>query len=576
MDSDVPPVYIDTSVPVSARIWNYWLGGKDYYAVDKEAGDQFAGLYPGIFDEARASRYFIARVVRYLAGEAGIRQFLDIGTGLPSHDNTHEVAQRVAPDSRIVYVDNDPLVLAHARALLTGVATGSTDYIDADLNDPDTLLQAARGKLDFSRPVAIMLMGVLAHIGNPEVDGDSAVQSIVGRLKAALPPGGYLAVYDSSDVDPGLNDALRKYNESGAEPYRVRSRDQIARYFDGLEMVEPGVVPIQQWRPDNSPFDPPRHLTNVGGVARKPLSQRLPGVSVKLPETGDSQAVGYGQAGPTAVRMLLGARLRNLREAAGVGREQAGYAIRGSESKISRLELGRTGCKLRDVSDLLDLYQVSEDERATLLAMAESANTPSWWQQYGDAVPAWFAPYLGLEQAAETIRSYEVQFIPGLLQTQDYARAVLQIAAGDNPELDTEQQVSVRMSRQEILHRPVPARLWAVIDEAALRRPVGGASVARAQLGHLIEMARLGHVNIQVSPFSLGSRAVAGGPVTLLRFPEAELPDVVYLEQHATAVYLSKPAERLYYRNVLNRLATEAPPPDSTEAILSQILEETR
>ena len=278
MDSDVPSVKIDTTVPVSARIWNYWLGGKDHYPVDKEAGDQFAQLYPGIFDEARASRYFIARVVRYLAGEAGIRQFLDIGTGLPSHDNTHEIAQRVAPDSRIVYVDNDPLVLAHARALLTSNAAGSTDYIDADLNDPDALLRVARDKLDFSRPVAIMLMGVMAHIGNPEVDDDRAVQSIVGRLKAALPSGGYLAVYDSSDVDSGLNDALRKYNESGADPYRVRTRDQIARYFDGLELVEPGVVSIQHWRPDNSPFDLPENLTNLGGVARKPLSHRLPGV----------------------------------------------------------------------------------------------------------------------------------------------------------------------------------------------------------------------------------------------------------------------------------------------------------
>ena len=286
MDSDVPSVKIDTTVPVSARIWNYWLGGKDYYPVDKEAGDQFAQLYPGIFEEARESRYFIARVVRYLAGEAGIRQFLDIGTGLPSHDNTHEIAQRVAPDSRIVYVDNDPLVLAHARALLTSNVAGSTDYIDADLNDPDALLRIARDKLDFSRPVAIMLMGVMAHIGNPDVDDDRAVQSIVGRLKAALPSGGYLAVYDSSDVDPGLNDALHKYNESGADPYRVRSRDQIARYFDGLELVEPGVVPIQQWRPDNSPFGLPENLTNLGGVARKPLSHRLPGVETETQPKG--------------------------------------------------------------------------------------------------------------------------------------------------------------------------------------------------------------------------------------------------------------------------------------------------
>jgi hypothetical protein len=269
MDSDLPSAKIDTTVPVSARIWNYWLGGKDYYPVDEEAGNQFAQLYPGIFDEARASRYFIARVVRYLAGEVGIRQFLDIGTGLPSQDNTHEIAQRVAPESRVVYVDNDPLVLAHARALLTSSAAGSTDYIDADLNDPDGLLRIARGKLDFSRPVAIMLMGVLAHVGNPEEHDDRVVQSIVGTLKDALPSGGYLAIYDSSDVDPGLNDALHKYNESGAAPYRVRRPDQIERYFDGLELVDPGVVPIQEWRPDHTPFDPPKDLTNLGGVARK-------------------------------------------------------------------------------------------------------------------------------------------------------------------------------------------------------------------------------------------------------------------------------------------------------------------
>lgn len=296
---------------------------------------------------------------------------------------------------------------------------------------------------------------------------------------------------------------------------------------------------------------------------------------MNLSETRDSQAGDYGETGPTAVRMLLGARLRKLREAAGVSREDAGYAIRGSESKISRLELGRTGCKPRDVSDLLSLYQVSEDERATLLAMAGSANAVGWWQQYGDAVPAWFAPYLGLEQAAAVIRCYEVQFVPGLLQTPDYARAVFRIETGSHPELDTEQQVSVRMRRQQILRRPRPARLWAVIDEAALRRPIGGVAVTRAQLEHLIEMARLPHVSIQIAPFSLGGRAVASGPITVLRFPEAELPDVVYLERHATAVYLGKPADRLYYWNILNRLVTQAPPSAGTEAILLRILRET-
>jgi S-adenosyl methyltransferase len=278
MDSEIPAqpfAKIDTTVPVSARIWNYWLGGKDYYQVDKVAGDQFAQVYPGIFDGARASRYFIARVVRYLAGDAGIRQFLDIGTGLPTQDNTHEIAQRVAPDSRIIYVDNDPLVLAHARALLTSSAEGGTDYIDADLNDPDALLRVARRKLDFSRPVAILLMGVLAHIGNPAEDNDRATRSIVNELKAALPSGSYLAIYDSADVDPLLNEALRDYNESGAAPYRVRRPDQISCFFDELELVDPGVVPIQQWRPEHTPFGPPKNLSNnLGGVAKKVLSNK--------------------------------------------------------------------------------------------------------------------------------------------------------------------------------------------------------------------------------------------------------------------------------------------------------------
>lgn len=283
------------------------------------------------------------------------------------------------------------------------------------------------------------------------------------------------------------------------------------------------------------------------------------------------RAPGYQQAGPMAVRMLLGTRLRKLRETAGLSREDAGRVIRGSESKISRLELGRTGFKRRDLNDLLNLYAVDADERAMLLAMAEHANAPGWWQAYSEAVPAWFEPYLGLEQAAEIIRTYQVQFIPDLLQTPNYAYATLLIGSDDSPVL-TGQRVSLRMRRQQILHRPSPPRLWAVIDEAALRRPIGGTAVARAQLRHLIEMSRLGHVNIQVAPFSSGSRAVADGPVTMLRLPETELPDVVYLEQHRNALYLTKAADRLYYWNVLNRLATEALPPDDTESILSQIL----
>jgi len=253
---------IDTSVPVSARIWNYWLGGKDYYPVDKEAGDAYAKVYPGIFTYARSCRYYIGRTVRFLAGEMGIRQFLDIGTGLPSHDNTHEIAQRAAPGARVVYVDNDPLVLAHARALLTSSAPGSTDYISGDL-------EIARQKLDFSRPVAIMLMGVLGNVGNPAEDDDHFAWSAVRELAGALPSGGYLALHDTVDTDPAHNAALEYYNQTGAVPYNARRPDQIIRWFDGLELVDPGVVPIHEWRPDPSPF-PSTQVPSLGGVGRKP------------------------------------------------------------------------------------------------------------------------------------------------------------------------------------------------------------------------------------------------------------------------------------------------------------------
>jgi hypothetical protein len=260
---------IDITVPVSARIWNYWMGGKDYYEVDQEAGDQFLALYPGIADMARASRLFIARTVSYLAAEAGIRQFLDIGTGLPSNDNTHEVAQRIAPECRVVYVDNDPLVLTHARALLTG-KQGTTDYIDGDLNKPADIVSIAREKLEFSRPVAIMLMGIIGHIGNPEEDDDRFARSVVDQLKQALPTGGYLALYEATNTIQAHNEAIRQYNESGAVPYHLRSEQQVVRFFDGLEAVGPGIVPIQDWRPDTRSAGLPRDINAWGGIARKP------------------------------------------------------------------------------------------------------------------------------------------------------------------------------------------------------------------------------------------------------------------------------------------------------------------
>jgi len=255
---------IDTTVPHSARIWNYWLGGKDHYPVDREAGEAFLQVYPDMVDVARAVRRFLARAVGYLAGEAGIRQFLDVGTGLPTSENTHEVAQRVAPESRIVYVDNDPLVLVHARVLLTSRPEGACAYVDADVRDPGTILGAAAGTLDFSRPVALMLLGIIGHIGD-----DAEARSIVRRLVGALPPGSYLALSDGANTSKAREQAHQRYARTGAVPYRLRSPQQIAALFDGLDLLEPGVVPVSQWRPELSPFGPPRHVDTYGGVARK-------------------------------------------------------------------------------------------------------------------------------------------------------------------------------------------------------------------------------------------------------------------------------------------------------------------
>ncbi|MGW0821643.1 SAM-dependent methyltransferase [Streptomyces sp. NPDC002845] len=258
-------VLIDATVPHSARIWNYWLGGKDNYPVDHEAGDAFREVFPGITDLARDSRAFLGRAVRHLAGEAGIRQFLDVGTGLPTADNTHEIAQRVAPDARVVYVDNDPLVLTHARALLTSTPEGVTDYIDADLHDPDTVLREASRTLDLSKPVALTLMQVSGHIA----DYDEA-RAIIGALMGALPPGSYFAFNDSVDTNKANAEATRRYNESGAAPYHLRSPQQLAGFFDGLDLLEPGVVPLADWRPDPGSADATGEVIALCGVARKP------------------------------------------------------------------------------------------------------------------------------------------------------------------------------------------------------------------------------------------------------------------------------------------------------------------
>ena len=254
----------DSSVPQTARIWNYWLGGKDYFPVDRAVGDQILEAFPAIVENARASRAFLVRAVRYLAGEAGIRQFLDIGTGLPTANNTHQVAQAVAPECRIVYVDNDPLVLAHARALLTSSPEGATDYIDADLRDPDRILQAAAETLDFSQPVAIMLMEILGHI-----EDDDEAQSIVKRLMGAVPSGSYLTMNDSTDTSAEVVEAARIWNQSAKPPYHLRSPERIARFFDGLELVEPGVVSPLEWRPEPG-SGPPAEIDSLCGIGRKP------------------------------------------------------------------------------------------------------------------------------------------------------------------------------------------------------------------------------------------------------------------------------------------------------------------
>jgi hypothetical protein len=255
---------LDTSVPHSARVWNYWLGGKDNFAADRAVGDQVREMYPEIVEVARASRAFLTRAVSFLAGEAGIRQFLDIGTGLPTADNTHEVAQRIAPESRIVYVDNDPLVLVHARALLTSTAGGATDYIDADVRDPEKILQGAADTLDFDQPVAVMMLGILGNVA----DSDEA-HSIVSRLVAAVPSGSYLVVNDGTKTSQMHEEVERKTQEAGHQ-YVLRTPEEITGFFDGLEILEPGVVCTPRWRPEPGASGAPAELAVYCGIARKP------------------------------------------------------------------------------------------------------------------------------------------------------------------------------------------------------------------------------------------------------------------------------------------------------------------
>ena len=258
---------IDTTRAYTARVWNYWLGGKNYYKVDQDVGDQVFAVLPDIVDAARAQRGFLIRAVRYLAAEAGIRQFFDIGTGLPTANNTHEVAQGVAPECRIVYVDNDPLIMAYARALLTSTPEGVTDYVFADVRDPDKVLQEAARTLDFTQPIALMLSGIMEHI----MDTNEAY-AIVDRLVDALPAGSYLALCDpTTEVRPEvMREAVREWNKSATPPVKARSRQELLRFFDGLELLEPGVVSASLWRPGPSMIGTPVEVFNFGGVGRKP------------------------------------------------------------------------------------------------------------------------------------------------------------------------------------------------------------------------------------------------------------------------------------------------------------------
>jgi hypothetical protein len=261
---EAPP--FDTSVAHVARVYNYWLGGKDYFAADRAAGEQAIKAFPNIVLSARANRAFLARAVRFLAGEAGIRQFLDIGTGIPSANNTHEVAQAVAPESRIVYVDNDPIVLTHARALLTGNPVGATDYIDADLREPEQILAGAAELLDYGRPVAVMLMAILQHL-HEEDDPYQVVATLIG----AMPPGSYLALsHPAKDIDAeAMAKMAESLNKMMAEKVTFRDRPAVARFFDGLELVEPGMVQASKWRPANED-EAASPAALWAGVARKP------------------------------------------------------------------------------------------------------------------------------------------------------------------------------------------------------------------------------------------------------------------------------------------------------------------
>lgn len=278
---------------------------------------------------------------------------------------------------------------------------------------------------------------------------------------------------------------------------------------------------------------------------------------------------------PIMLRMALGGKLRRLREASRVTREAAGYVIRGSSSKISRMELGRVSFKERDVADLLTLYGVTdEQEREAFLALVRQANAPGWWHEYGDVLPGWFETYVGLEQAASVIRVYEPTLVPGLLQTEDYTRAVMQLRHVQACASDVERRVALRMARQDLLTQPGAPDLWVALDEAAVCRPVGSSAVRRVQLQHLIKMAQRPNITLQLVPWQVGGPAAVSGPFTILRFAEPGVPDIVYLEHLASACYLDKERDTVGYLALMDGLCVEAKSPEASIRFLRGIIKD--
>ena len=299
------------------------------------------------------------------------------------------------------------------------------------------------------------------------------------------------------------------------------------------------------------------------------LDQEWDSPSARAPADGGADARG----GPTAQRIVLGAQLRRLREAASITTEQAGEAIRASRSKISRLERGQTGVKKRDLADLLILYGVTgQAEREDLLILARRASAPGWWQQYHDILPKRLERYIGLERAASIIRTYEVQFVPGLMQTEGYARAVILRSNPGAPSDETDRRVSLRMQRQRLVTEPGAPQLWAVLDETALRRPQGGPHVMRAQFEHLLRLTDLSNVTLQIVPFRSGPPSATGGPFTILRFPEPDLPDVVYIEHLSGALYLDQPDDITTYLTVIDQLCVQAETGHASQNMLRALL----